>query len=783
MPTVSHPKSKILLVDDNELYRDTLEEIFADTYLIQTAVDGETALQSVATSPPDLILLDINMPGIDGHEVCRRLKANASTQDIPIIFLTSFGEDEDQTRGLALGAVDYIVKPSDFSLIRQRIQTHLELKFHRDHLQQRVNEKERQLVKAHQKEREKDLLMQKVLMSVPVAISFIVDRKIVWCNRYTTHLTGYRCDELMGQSTRILYPSDEVYQQLSTHYLEIQNGGTSVFNSVWHTKNNEDIKINVHAAALDKNNLSAGVIFAVDDVTDDKVSLLRLAKSEQLYRELFKHMSSGVAVYRPSEDDQDFFIADLNVAASTSSCVELSAVKGKEVTEIFPGVKEIGLLDIFRRVSATGIAEKLPTSFYQDQRLCQFVDNYVFKLPDGHIVAIYDDVTEQREYENRLVRAKEEWETTFNAMTDMVTIHDGNMHVVQANQAAYDFWNIDADLLIGKKCCEVFWHSGDTCFGCPLLKTMQDGQEHSETLTYDIPGKVLLVTTIPLPIKEGQPNYYIHVAKDITEQQQLQDEVNRANRLASLGELAAGVAHEINNPNALILYNSEILEMIIKDLIPQLEETPLASQIQLGGLPYAEAVHEVTTLLPTIHASAQRIKRIVSELRDFSHADQREQNEWIDLNRVVEAAVHLTNSTIKKSTHCFEVTFDETLPQIMGVTGRLEQVVINLLINACQALENPTQKLSISTAYDLESKQVQLFVIDEGCGMTPDILEHILEPFVTTKREQGGTGLGLSVSAKIVNEHCGQLKYTSSPGAGTTAILSLPATMEDLNVN
>ncbi len=119
----------------------------------------------------------------------------------------------------------------------------------------------------------------------------------------------------------------------------------------------------------------------------------------------------------------------------------------------------------------------------------------------------------------------------------------------------------------------------------------------------------------------------------------------------------------------------------------------------------------------------------------------------------------------------------------MGVTGRLEQVVINLLINACQALENPTQKLSISTAYDLESKQVQLFVIDEGCGMTPDILEHILEPFVTTKREQGGTGLGLSVSAKIVNEHCGQLKYTSSPGAGTTAILSLPATMEDLNVN
>ncbi|GEM_PF-5091580 len=263
---------------------------------IQTATDGETVLQSVATSPPDLILLDVKMPGIDGYEVCRRLKVDVSTQNIPIIFLTSFGADEDQTQGLAMGVVDYIVKPSDFSLIRQRIQTHLELKLHRDQLQQRVNEKERQLGKAHQKEREKDLLMQKILETVPVAIGFIVDRKIVWCNQATTAITGYACAELKGQPTSILYPSAEVAKQVATSYSQLARTGFHSFETFWQTKAGSILEVHVNAAALDKANLSAGAVFSVTDVTAQNRAAKALRVSEDKFSKIFKLSPDSVTL-------------------------------------------------------------------------------------------------------------------------------------------------------------------------------------------------------------------------------------------------------------------------------------------------------------------------------------------------------------------------------------------------------------------------------------------------------------------------------------------------------
>lgn len=659
MPTHFQRKSKVLLVDDNELYRDTLEEVFADIFQIQVAADGETALHVVATSHPDLILLDVKMPGIDGHEVCRRLKADPLTRDIPIIFLTSFGEDEDQTHGLALGAVDYIVKPSDFSLIRQRIQTHLELKFHRDQLQQQVSEKVSELAIASQKEREMDLLMEKILMSVPVAIGFVVDRKIVWCNQATTEISGYSCAELEGQSTEMLYPSAEVAKQVATIYPDLVRTGFHSFETLWKTKDGHILDIHVNAVALDKKNPSAGTVFSVTDITAQKQADKLLRASEDKFSKIFKLSPDAVSL-----------------------------------TEILTG---------------------------------QYID-------------------------------------------------------VNQSFVALSGWA--AEEVIGKSSLELnLWDSIED-----RNRMLTELQQHGEALGLEMPfhrkdGQVIIGSLSAKIIQVDGRECIMAIIRDMTERRKIQDEVSRANRLTSLGELAAGMAHEINNPNALILYNSEMLEVIIKDLLPQLEQVPLPRSLTLGGLPYNEAIEEVATLLPSIHDSAQRIKRIVSDLRDFSRGEQQECHEPIDLNRVVEVAVRLAQNTIKKSTDYLFVTLDDTIPPIVGVAGRLEQVVINLLINACQALENPTQKLSVSTSYDPESKQIQLFVNDEGCGMSEDILEHILEPFVTTKREHGGTGLGLSVSARIVSEHRGQLKFTSSPGVGTTAILSLPVTMEGQHVN
>lgn len=135
----------VLLVDDTETNIDILMETLGDDYDVSVAMDGESALESVADDQPDLILLDIMMPGMDGYEVCERLKSDNSTRKIPVIFLTAMAEEQDEAKGLALGAVDYVTKPFSPDLVRARVQNQLELKRHRDHLEELVKERTREL--------------------------------------------------------------------------------------------------------------------------------------------------------------------------------------------------------------------------------------------------------------------------------------------------------------------------------------------------------------------------------------------------------------------------------------------------------------------------------------------------------------------------------------------------------------------------------------------------------------------------------------------------------------
>ncbi len=275
----------------------------------------------------------------------------------------------------------------------------------------------------------------------------------------------------------------------------------------------------------------------------------------------------------------------------------------------------------------------------------------------------------------------------------------------------------------------------------------------------------------------GRRKCLVVLGRDVTEQKQLQAETDRANRLASLGELAAGIAHEINNPNALVLYNSEILTAIFRELQPYLRTLAArpGAEGSFAGLSFEEAVQEIATLFPAIKDAAERIKRIVNDLRDFARVDAFDSRELININDVVQAAVRLVHNTIKKTTDHFEVELGRDLPLVSGVKGRLEQVMINLLLNACQALTDRGRRISVSTSCSRRGKQVEVKIQDEGKGMSEDLMGRIFEPFVTTRREAGGTGLGLSVSDRIVKEHQGTLHFQSVPGRGTTATLVLPA--------
>ncbi|WP_136523257.1 transporter substrate-binding domain-containing protein [Geomonas ferrireducens] len=262
--------------------------------------------------------------------------------------------------------------------------------------------------------------------------------------------------------------------------------------------------------------------------------------------------------------------------------------------------------------------------------------------------------------------------------------------------------------------------------------------------------------------------------KALDELKRHQDKLIQADKMASLGTLVSGVAHEINNPNGLLLLDIPVLKRVHDDA-GEILETHFQEHgdFMLGGVPYSEMREEIPRILDEMQDGAQRIKRIVNDLKDFARKDMG-QKTLIDLDAVVRTALRLVDPTIRSSTNHLQSALHGSLPSVLGNAQRLEQVIVNLVLNACQALPDRECGVFIGTSYQQDEGVVRLQVTDQGVGVAEEHLPYLMDPFFTTKRDSGGTGLGLSVSAGIVEEHGGALQFSSAAGSGTTVILSLP---------
>lgn len=276
------------------------------------------------------------------------------------------------------------------------------------------------------------------------------------------------------------------------------------------------------------------------------------------------------------------------------------------------------------------------------------------------------------------------------------------------------------------------------------------------------------------------------LTREIAERRHAEEELRlnqrqlvQADKLAALGTLVSGVAHEINNPTGLILLEAPKLKRFHGDAVKVLDRYFAENgDFQCGGLPYSRMREEVGRGLDKVQEAAKRIKHIVDDLKDFARRDDSGDHAPLDLNAVAQAAVRLTEPSLRKATARFRTDYGAGIPAIRGSAQRIEQVLINLLLNACQALPDPSRAIELVTRHDPEGNRAILQVRDEGTGIAPENLARLTDPFFTTKRDSGGTGLGLSVSAGIVKEHGGTLEFASVPGE-TVVTLSLPVFKEE----
>ena len=248
-----------------------------------------------------------------------------------------------------------------------------------------------------------------------------------------------------------------------------------------------------------------------------------------------------------------------------------------------------------------------------------------------------------------------------------------------------------------------------------------------------------------------------------------------ADKMVALGTLVSGVAHEVNNPNNFIMLNSPILHNAWNSVVPILENYyEKNGDFIVGGMKYTEMRENIPSLFSGISDGANRIKHIVDDLKNYVRDQTADMTQSVDINAVIKYAVTLLSNMIKKSTNHFSIDYGKNLPLLSGNFQRLEQVMINLIQNACQALPDPQKGIFISAQSLKKQPAIVVKVRDEGTGIPPETVSQITDPFFTTKQDAGGVGLGLSISAKIVEDHGGTIHFDSEIGVGTTVEIMLP---------
>lgn len=417
-------------------------------------------------------------------------------------------------------------------------------------------------------------------------------------------------------------------------------------------------------------------------------------------------------------------------------------------------------------------------------------DYLVKPVPPDHLTLVVERALEHRSMKQgneELRRFARQWELTFDALPDMMIILDGEGRILHSNLAMRRAWGLTQEETLGRDCRELL-PSLDQCFSkqegaalCMEQVPFCPAEVHDPGIDRD-----LQVTIAPLNDDTGRPCGTVLFIRDTTDHKRMQKQLLHSQKMESVGTLAAGVAHEINNPvgfihsnlNSLRRYLAKIMDyssqmLAFMKAAPGLSPEDLAAECarleslsQAIKLPFL--IEDIELLITESHEGTERIRKIVASLKGFARTDDSKLQQ-VNLNERLEGVLSLTWNELKYKANVIK-EYGE-LPDVACYAADLDQVFVNLLINAAQAIP---EKGDIRIRTWAEKTKACVAIEDTGPGIPPHILPHIFEPFYTTKPVGQGTGLGLSISYDIVTKHGGELTVQSAPGAGTVFMVAVP---------
>lgn len=385
---------------------------------------------------------------------------------------------------------------------------------------------------------------------------------------------------------------------------------------------------------------------------------------------------------------------------------------------------------------------------------------FPIKNDDGKIISfthLVSDITERKQSEqkqkellDRLKVKANEWQDTVDAVNDFVCLLSTEHEFIRVNKAIAQSLGVSPEEIIGKKCYKLIHGLEHPIDGCPCEATLKTGK--SESGEFVDRGKTFTATSGPILDEKGNIVALSHTVKDISERKSAELKLIAQDRLASVGELVTGVAHEINNPLTSVVGFSELL--LQQDLPTNVKDD-----------------------LEIIRKEAQRTSVIVKNLLTFARRMPEEKiahdvNQHIrEVLAVRRHVLHLENINVVEE-------FSDNLPLIYGNGPQLQQVFLNLIVNAQQAMFQAHKQGTLTIKTEQVDEKVRICVADDGPGIKPENMSRIFSPFFTTKEVGKGTGLGLSICQGIISEHGGKIWTESEYGKGASFIIELPIPQE-----
>ena len=363
---------------------------------------------------------------------------------------------------------------------------------------------------------------------------------------------------------------------------------------------------------------------------------------------------------------------------------------------------------------------------------------------------------------NKSPKATAFWDTVFNSVGEAISIVNvENYTIAEVNNVFLQEYGVSREQVIGRTCYSVSHHETSPCRGpehsCPLLEAVKTGQIAAvEHVHFARDGKQISfeVSAAPIRNEDGNIKQVVHVARDITEKKLAQHQLIMNDRLATIGMLASGIAHEVGNPLTSIMGYAHTLPLM------------------------AELPAEIKDGLKVIQEESQRAAEILHNLLTFARPEPGKTGP-VNVNESISRVLKLRSFHQKRSQIDTSLSLDSDLPPVTGNRAQLEQVFYNIIANAEYSMTQAHNSGNLLITTKREGPVVRAVFTDDGLGISEIDLTKIFAPFFTTKKSGQGTGLGLSICSSIVNEHGGRLWAESSLGKGATFIVELPVNKEN----